>query len=156
MLDEFAEEMASLLMNNWSSHITSDMIGFVPEGRVRVITFAPHTTQIFQIFDVTLFDVLRRHSRYVFPVGDKEMTIKFLMKVYHGFKQMTVDSNIRKAFKVLVLEFDTGSESDKLSFNEEKQRQSASFRKLSSNNFALDQLSTRGYVNPFDWIKVME
>jgi hypothetical protein len=43
-LDEFAEEMAMLLMNNCSTHVTSDMIGLLAEGRVRIIILAPHTT----------------------------------------------------------------------------------------------------------------
>jgi hypothetical protein len=43
-LDEFAEEAAVLLTDNWSSHKTCDMIGFLTEGGVRVITL--HYTQL--------------------------------------------------------------------------------------------------------------
>jgi hypothetical protein len=85
--------MAVLLMDNWSSHITSDMIGHLTEARVRVTTFARHTTQIFQVFDVTLLDVLNRHPRYELVFGDEEITIQSLMKVYYRFKQITVDFN---------------------------------------------------------------
>jgi hypothetical protein len=93
-LDEFAEEVTMLLMDNWSSHIISDKIGSLTERRVRVITFAPHTTQIFQIFDVAFFGILKRHPRYELPFGGQKVTMKFLMKVYHGFKQITDDPNI--------------------------------------------------------------
>jgi hypothetical protein len=86
------------------------MIGLLTEGGVRIITVAPHTTEIFEIFDVTLGDVLKWHPRYELPFGDQEVLVKFFMKVYHGFKQRMVDSNISRAFQALQLEFDTGSE----------------------------------------------
>jgi hypothetical protein len=85
--------MAVSLIHNWSSHITSDLIGLLTDGRVRIITFAPHATQIFQVFDVTFFAVFKRHPRCELASGDDEVTGKFLMKVYHGFKQITVDPN---------------------------------------------------------------
>jgi hypothetical protein len=43
-LYEFAEEMAVLLMDNCPSDITSDVIAFLTDGRVRVIALASHTT----------------------------------------------------------------------------------------------------------------
>jgi hypothetical protein len=77
------------------SCITSEVIGFITEGRVRIIIFARHTTQIFHI---TLVDVSKRHPRCELAFGDKEVIVKFLMKAYHGFRQMTIDSKIWEAF----------------------------------------------------------
>jgi hypothetical protein len=96
-LDELAQEISVLLMDNWSSHITSDMIGLLIEERVPVRAFAPYTTQIFQVFDVTLFDVLKRYPRCELPFGDGKVSVKCLMKVYHGFKRRTVDSSTPRA-----------------------------------------------------------
>jgi hypothetical protein len=59
-LRQFAEDIAVLLMDNYPSQVTADVIGLLAESWVRVITFAPHTTQIFQILDVTLFGVFWR------------------------------------------------------------------------------------------------
>jgi hypothetical protein len=92
-LDEFAEEMAVPLMDNWSSQVTSEMRDFLISGRFRLITFASCTTQIFQIFDVTLFYGLKGHPRYELPFGVEEVTVRFLMNICHGFKQITVDSD---------------------------------------------------------------
>jgi hypothetical protein len=80
-LDEFAEEMAVVLMDNPSSPITSDMIGLLTEPGARVITFALHTSQTFQVFEMTLFGVLKVHPKYELPFGDQQVTVKFLMKV---------------------------------------------------------------------------
>jgi hypothetical protein len=42
-LDALAEEKAVFLTHNCLSHIANDMIAFLTEARVRVITFAPDT-----------------------------------------------------------------------------------------------------------------
>jgi hypothetical protein len=53
---------------------------------VRVITFAPHTTQIFENLDVTLFGVLKRRLGCKLPFEDEKETVKSIMKGYHDFK----------------------------------------------------------------------
>jgi hypothetical protein len=83
-LDGFAEETGVLLMNNCASHGADDVIGLLTEARVRVIIFAPHTTQIFQVLNVTLFDVLKRRPRYQSLFEDEKETVKFRMKVSGG------------------------------------------------------------------------
>jgi hypothetical protein len=97
-LDEFAEEMAVLLMDNCPSHMTSDWIALLTEVRVRATTFAPHTTQIFHVLNVIMFAVLKRRTRYELPFGDEKATVKFIMKVYHDFKQTMAEPNIWEAF----------------------------------------------------------
>jgi hypothetical protein len=92
-LDKFAVEIAVLLMDNGSSNITSDMIRLLTEARACVIIFLSHTTEIFQVFDVPLFAAGNQCPRSELPFGDEELTVEFRMKGYHGFKQITVDSN---------------------------------------------------------------
>jgi hypothetical protein len=94
-LDAFTEETGVLLMDNCPSHVTDDdIIGLLTEARVRVTTFAAHTTQIFQVLDVTLFGVLKRRLRYKLPFEGERETVKSTMKVYHDFKQTMVEPNI--------------------------------------------------------------
>jgi hypothetical protein len=141
-LDEFAEEFGVLLMVNCSSHATDHVIARLTKTRVYVITVAPHTTQIFQILDMTLFGVLKRRTRYELPFRDVKATAKVIMKVSHCFKQTMVEPNIWGAFQALEseFEFDTTSEPYRLLFNEEKLRENAGFRELWSIDFPLDQL----------------
>jgi hypothetical protein len=95
---------------------------------VCVITFAPYTTQIFQILDVTVFGVLKRRLGYKFPFEDEKETVKFIMKVYHDFKQTMVEPNIWGAFRAIgfEFEFDTEAQPYRLLLNERKQRESGS------------------------------
>jgi hypothetical protein len=142
-LDAFTEETGVLLMDNCPSHVSDDIIGLLTESRVRVITFAPHTTQIFQILDVILFGALERRLGYKLPFEDEKETVKFIMKVYRDFKQTMAESNIWGAFRAIGFEFDTEAEPERLLFNEEELRQSEGLRKLWLIDLPLDQLSSQ-------------
>jgi hypothetical protein len=69
-----AQEIAVLLMDGCSAHVSDDVISIPTEGRVRFITFAPHTTQVFQILDLTLFGIPKRCSRYELSFNDDNAT----------------------------------------------------------------------------------
>jgi hypothetical protein len=120
-LDGFTEETGVLLMDNCPSHVTDDIIGLLTETRVRTMTPASHTTQIFQILDVTLFRVFERRLGYKLPFEDEKETAKFIIKVYRDFKQTMVKPNIWGAFREIrfEFEFDTEAESYRFLFNEE-------------------------------------
>jgi hypothetical protein len=76
-----------------SCHVIDEIIGLLTEARVGVINFAPHTTQIFQVLDVTLFGVLKRRLGYKLPFAEEKQTVRFILKVYHDFKQTMGVSN---------------------------------------------------------------
>jgi hypothetical protein len=92
---------------------------------------------------VTLFYDLKQPPRYELAFGDEEVTGKFLLKVPHGFKQITVDSKTWEAFPSPVFEFDRGNDSDKVLFNTKKLRQ-------------LDHLSTQWRSTRFNRISKQE
>jgi hypothetical protein len=94
MLDALTEEIGVLMMDNCPSHVTDDIIGLLTEARVRAISFAPDTTQIFQVLDVTLFGVLKRRLGYKLPFEDEKETVKFIMKISRDFTQTMVEPNI--------------------------------------------------------------
>jgi hypothetical protein len=147
------QEIAVLLMAHCSADVSDDAIHILTEAMVRVTTFAPHTTQIFQVLDLTLFGILKRCPRYEQPFDDNNAAVKGITKVYHDFTQTMVPFNVCGAFSALAFEFDTRREPCEPIFDEEKLRGSASSRKLWSVDFPLDQLSGRGRTARFDWIK---
>jgi hypothetical protein len=86
------------------------------------MTFAGHTTHIFQVLDLTLFGALKRRPRYELPFETDNSTVKLLMKVYNDFRQTMVPSNVWGAFHALVFDYDTRREPSRLLFDEEKLR----------------------------------
>jgi hypothetical protein len=63
------------------------------EVRIGVMTFARHTTQVFRVLDLTAFGVLKGCPRYQLPSWDDRATVKFIVKVYHDFRQTMVQPN---------------------------------------------------------------
>jgi hypothetical protein len=57
---EFARCEAVLLINNCSPHIGDAFLAVLTREYVRVITFTPHTTHIFQVLDLALFGALKK------------------------------------------------------------------------------------------------
>jgi hypothetical protein len=80
-LVEFAAENAVLFVDNVWAHVTDDAIHLLIETRVFVLTFAPHTTQIFQVLGLTLLGFLKRHLGYDVPFENDNAAVKLIMKV---------------------------------------------------------------------------
>jgi hypothetical protein len=53
--EEFADKEAILLMDNCSIHVQAETLQTLADHRVKVITFPPHTTHMFQCLDLSLF-----------------------------------------------------------------------------------------------------
>jgi hypothetical protein len=155
-LDQFADEDAVLLMDNCPSHVKEDVLDLLRDARVRVITWAPHATHIFQELDVSLFGVLKRREQYALPFEDDQTTAGFLLRIYRTFKQTMIEPNIWGAFHECGLEFDTSVEPYRLRLNEEKLRNSEGFREIWSLDFPPEKLSARRRNARFGWINKPE
>jgi ABC-type molybdate transport system ATPase subunit len=79
---EVEREDAALLMDNCQSHLTSDVRDCLNTARVSVVTFRPHTTQIFQLLDLTLVGMFTRDGKYHLPFSDLGTTVNFVHNVY--------------------------------------------------------------------------
>jgi hypothetical protein len=92
------------------------MIALLTEARVRAIAFAPRTTQIFHVLDLTLFSVLMRCPRYELLFGDDHVTGRYT----------------RGSLRALELEceFDTRNGRYRLLSDEEQLRRSVVVREL--------------------------
>jgi hypothetical protein len=111
------------------------MIHLLTEAKVRVITFARYTTQIFQVLDLTPFGIFKRSSRHELPYENDKKALKIIMKVYHDCGQTVVPPTVWGAFHALGLDFDMRSEPYRLVFDENKLRESEGFQELWSIDF---------------------
>jgi hypothetical protein len=81
------QEIAFLLMARCLADVSDDVIHILTEVRVRVISFAPYTTQLFLALDLTLFGALKRCPAYELPFDENNLTVKVIKKVYHDVTQ---------------------------------------------------------------------
>jgi hypothetical protein len=149
-------EDAVLLMDNCSPHLTPTVIGLLSEARVKIVTFAPHTTHIFQVLDLALFGVLKRHGQYQLPFDNDAGTGHFIKKVDHDFRSTMTDANIWGAFRGIGLSYGLVYGVHRVSFNEITLRESNGFRELWDVDFPLGNLSSRRRNARSDWINKPE
>jgi hypothetical protein len=114
---------------------SDDVIRILTEARVCVISFAPHTTQVFHVLDLTLFGVLKRCPIYELSFDENNATVEVITKAYHDFTQIMARSNVWGTFRALGFEFDTRRWPYELLFDEVKLRESAGFEELCSVTF---------------------
>jgi hypothetical protein len=150
--DQWAGKPAILLMDNWSIHTKPEVLKMLREHDVKVITFPPHTTQVFQTLDLSLFGVLKRNMQYKLPVGNDDRVVAFIQKAFHSVKQTFVPDNVRNAFKMLGFEFNIAKSPYTLLLREEKLRGSQAFREIWDADYPLDQLSKRRREARYGWI----
>lgn len=153
---EIEEEEAVLLMDNCPSHLTSEVITLLTTARVRVVTFAPHTTHIFQLLDLTLFGAFKRVGQYQLPFDDITTTSRFIYRLYIDFLRTLTPPNIWAAFGAIGVEFDVTQTPYRVIFHPEKLQESKGFKELWDIDFPLDALSTRRRRSPFGWLNKPE
>jgi hypothetical protein len=143
---------AVLLMDNCSPHVPDDVVAVLTNARVRVITFAPHTTHVFQMLDVALFRALKKRASRLEMWNEEPGTVAFIIKLYHDFKQTIVKVNISGTFSAIGFSYDITQNPYGLLFDEEKFQQSRGFLELWALDKSLESLSTRRRQTKFGWI----
>jgi hypothetical protein len=91
---DFGDDNAVLLSGNCSPHLAPAVLTLLSNAPVPIVTFASHTTQIFQILDLTLFGVLKRREQSQLPFDDARGTVHFIRKVHHNFRPAMTDTKI--------------------------------------------------------------
>jgi hypothetical protein len=90
---------AVLLCDNCSSHIDGEIMLLLASHNVRLLTFPPHTSNLFQPLDLVTFAILKREKREIqvkLPAGSQVWGITRLMK---ALERATDSSTNRSAFK---------------------------------------------------------
>jgi hypothetical protein len=100
--EEFADKEAVLLMDNCPIHIQAEILQTLADHRVKVITFPPHTADVFQCLYLSLFGNFRKKMNYKLPLKSDEHTAGFIKRIFHLMKQTLVEDNVQGAFSILV------------------------------------------------------
>jgi hypothetical protein len=96
---ELAHEEAVLSMDNCRPHVAQEVIHLLPQAPLRVATFAPDTTNIFQRLDFTLFGVFKRRGQYHPLFETENRTADFIFKTCKTFRRTIIDGKIWGAFR---------------------------------------------------------
>jgi hypothetical protein len=101
--EEFADKEAVLLVDNCSVHVQPETLQMIADHQVKVITLPLYTTQIFQSFDLSLFENFKNKMNYTLPLESDETTAGFITRISHMMKQTLIEGNVRHTFVQLGL-----------------------------------------------------
>jgi hypothetical protein len=134
-----------------SEDVTSDAIDLLSRARAPIGTFAAHTTQIFKLLDLTLWDL---------PIGgelsllfrDLGWTPNLAYSVYTKTAKTFTPPNVWAAFQVIEVRFYPGSVLCRIVFRNEKLRESKRFIELWKIDYPLKSLTPRRRNSRVEWI----
>jgi hypothetical protein len=93
-IEEFANEEAVLLMDNCIVHVQGGTLQMLADHRVKVLTFPPHKTHIFQGLDRSFFGNFKKRMNYILPLETNETMLAFVKRIFHMMKQTLVEDNV--------------------------------------------------------------
>jgi hypothetical protein len=108
------------------------------------------------MLDVVLFGAMKKHATGLETLDEEQPAAAFLLKVYHDFKQTTIEVNIWGAFAAIGFSYDIAQNPYGLLFDEEKLRQSPGFVELWERDTPVESLSKRRREAKFGWINEPE
>jgi hypothetical protein len=76
-------------------------------ARLRVVTFEIHTTEIFQLLDLSLFGLFKREGKYHLHFGDLGTMINFGYSLYTKMAKILTSQNIWAAFQAIGVEWNS-------------------------------------------------
>jgi hypothetical protein len=117
---------------------------------VKVVTFPPNTTNIFQCLDLSLFDVLKKKMNYRLPLGSDDSVVGFIRRIFHNLKQTLTQDIVRSAFVIIGVEYNIDAEP--LIFDKSVLRQNSGLLAIWQRDYLLEQLSPRTQRAGFGWI----
>jgi hypothetical protein len=142
-LEDFPRWETVLLIDNCSPHMSDIVTAVLTRERVRIVTFASHTTQIFQMLDMVLFGVFKKHGTGLSTLEEEQSAAAFILKICHDFQQTMVELDIWNASAAIRFTHQIEQNAFGLLFDEEKFRESLRFAELSEGNRGLESLSKR-------------
>jgi hypothetical protein len=120
--------------------------------RVKVLTFPPHTTSIFQCFHLSLFGILKKRINHRLPLDSDDSTAMFIKRNFHNMKQTLVEDNVPSAFIQIEVRYHIDVVFHRLIFGESTLRESPGFLTLWRRDYPLGQLSIRRRNAQFGWV----
>ena len=152
-IEGFSDEFAVLFMDNHSSHCDPEILKILADNRVIVITFPPHTSNLFQMLDLVIFGALKNVKKGLTSKKTLNDVAALAEKVFRAYEQVTTSTNVRSSFERAGISTDLNEDIRRIIFDEEKVRYSFEFSEIWNINFDKSNLSQRrlntnwGFIN---------
>jgi hypothetical protein len=149
--EKMEEEKAVFLMHNCPSHIILELIDLLTSLGMMGATFAPNTTHIFQVLDLTRFGIFKLEGKYNLPFDKFRTTITFVCNLCIKMTMMLVHPSIWTVFQAIDIDFHTSKTPDRVGVHVEKLQKSPGFVGSRDTDLPLASLTTLRQNARFGW-----
>jgi hypothetical protein len=145
---------AILFMDNLFAHCSDRTLQLLSQHNIRVISFPPHSTHIFQMLDLVVFGVMKHYKSTLKKANNIHPVADHLHRAFRAFELATVSSTIRASFEAAGFNYIIGENGYVLQVNVEKIRSNPDFLEMWNTNFDEALLTPRrrnarwGVLNP--------
>jgi hypothetical protein len=131
-----------LMMGNHSSHVSGEIFGLIGENHVKIVSFAPHTTNVFQALNVPFFSVSKTKEEFWMRQDDDKTLAATIHTLVRQFHSVTTPENIRGNSVRAAFSYKGGVSPYALEFSRERMMGSPRLRQAWELEVPLENLST--------------
>jgi hypothetical protein len=144
---------AVLVMDNCSSYVTGETFRLPGENHVNIVIFAPHTTNVFQVLDLSFFRVCKTKDKFGMEQDDDNTFVARIHILVRHFHSVGTPETIRGNFVWAAFPYKAGATPCVPEFSRERMMESPGLRQVSELNVALERLSTPRQKARFGLVK---
>jgi hypothetical protein len=107
-------------MDNCSAPVTPEIFKPLSENHIKIVTFAPHTSNIFQALDLSFFSLFKTKEKFWSDQDDDKTFTATIDKLIRQFHSVATPENIRGGFVRAEFSYSTGVIPYVLEFSRER------------------------------------
>jgi hypothetical protein len=146
---ELDHERAVLLMDGMKAHCTEPILHHLGQNNIAVITFPPHTTNLFQPLDLSFFGALKRRKQGTQSEVDGSRLTGQIQKLFQAYEETGSSSNVRGSFRRAGFRHNTKMTPYTLEFDEAVARRVPGFQEIWDKNYSIEMLQRRRALPQF-------
>jgi hypothetical protein len=143
---------AVLFCDDCCAHCSNAALDKMARNGIRVITYPPQTSHIFQALDVLLFGILKRANKYQRRDDMLGQGVDHVLRLFLAYDQATASTTIRASWLQTGFNHGNRNEARSLIVNEPKIRQATAFREVWEFDCHPTTLSLQRMSETWGWI----
>jgi hypothetical protein len=143
---------AILFLDNVRAHCSDRLMRELARLRVLVVTYPPHTSQMFQVLDRLLFGRLKLAKKHLVRDLEESAQLDHVIRVFKAYELATTSMTIRASFQHTGFDYEQRDGIWYLILNDQRLRAYPEFREVWEIDYPEESLSNRRRQQVWGWL----
>jgi hypothetical protein len=145
---------AILFLDNVRAHCSDRLMERLARFQVLVVSYPPHTSQLFQVLDRLLFGRLKGAKKHLVRDLEKSAQLDHALRVFKAYELATTSTTIRASFRQTGFDYEQRDGVWYLIVNDQRLRGYPEFREVWEVDYPEESLSQRRTQQRWGWLNV--